>query len=249
MCGYSAYTAPNAGPEYKWSIRTLAGEMTSCLYENADCTGPVIGGVRFTNSGACVYSGCTKVSDALHEAYGGECNGGTLQHSGPTCTLNYFGTSPPLTETLTRTTRELTGGGCDPGNGFVTVSGLKETLSAPDTIEAAISRATFTEGTSCCAVTGIIGSTTAQSTAPMSVGESTSVILDIRVINGPPSTSRTVKLFFLNYVNSTSVPLGETTAEMEVTFDGGGVAELEYDMPQPEGDRRRCLDAYALVPL
>lgn len=251
LCGYSAYEDENAGPEYKWQTRTLEGDMTLCYYDTEGCTGTILGGFKIINSGACAYSGCTKTSDALQQTYTTEdCSSYTLSSSGAVCSLNYFSTISPVVETFTRTTREISVSGCDDaGDGsYISVSttGLKETLSDPDTIEAAIARETPVEGASCCAVTGIIGTTTAASDAPIAVGESTSVTMALSITGGTPSTDYVLTITFKNYVDSTSTEEAETTLEIELTTDVAGEWADDVAIPQPDSDHRRCYDRYTL---
>jgi hypothetical protein len=261
LVGWSAYTNPNAGPIYKWKSRTLSGSFEDKVTPGSPSTECALAsqGV-FSGTATRDETGLT-ASANLHyidyQEYGpipcvidseADYPVVDMRNANPPWTTVIAGTCPgsPVGEIYyqftSQTTCTVTRCGGSPSSGSGT-----ETLGDPDTVEAAIARATPTAGTSCCAVTGLIDSTSVEDTTPISVGESTSVTLTIN-LTGEPSTSYDIELTFKNYIDSDDTPLTDTTETITITTDGAGLAEIEYDIPQPGEDRRTCYHSWRHVP-
>lgn len=132
-------------------------------------------------------------------------------------------------------------------NGYGTAA---ESLSDEQTLYSALEAADpeAEPGTSCCAETTSATLTTPESIDSISM-TGTAVRLKITV-EGLPETSYPLRLRF-SHTNlaDPGEEIDDTLEELEVTTDEAGIAEVEYDIPQPAPDHRTCFvrvesDAY-----
>ncbi len=269
LCGFSGYddgSYDSGNPELwegqgkKWTTRVFAGSLE---FKDGTCAPGGVGGparVSFTLSGDNLEecSGSTPgSSSARYDDLSYTCATpsslvatytnyarilGASSGIGDIVTVGYASTSATLTE-FTVTGDEV----------LVTdrmwFGSATETLTIPDTVAAAIARATTpTAGTSCCAETGEItvgNLTEPESTVSITLGSSTSVTLTV-TINGLPETEYVVRIRYSNTYDGDPTPDTYDTLPA-VETDIYGVAEFDVDIPDPVPLATRCFVSAEIV--
>jgi hypothetical protein len=260
LLGYSAYENENAGPIYKWRNRTFSGNAERRQGTCVDCPEGLL---NFRSIG--ILSGSNTIDDDGIETIGATGIRTDSPVISPCSEPSEFQASYYIEDIrsaepwggqtflrgaayeVTLLTATMTGAECAGEAVTEKYFGVSvETISVPDTIEAAIARETPVEGGADCAVTGIVAATSARSSIPIGVGESTSVVMDLSIVGGLASTEYILTIVFKNYVDSTNVELAETTMDINITTDVNGEWADSVDIPQPESDRRRCYERYEI---
>lgn len=230
LCGFEPYEEQETCVRYR--TKTISAEFedpnSSCEYDR-----------RYVYTGAAVYGegGCSITQYAKFNSFRKDppdCEETPIVVDGDVTQIENLSVDvqdPPCaagkqtTGVITSAT-VFTVTGCD-----FTGSGT-ETLSDPDTVEAAILRADDpTTGTSQCAFTG--------EQTDCSFGDSQTTTGTFTV-TGEADTSYTIRICVRTYPTDDQTDYEDSCEDVSVTTDGDGIAEFEYTLPQPEPGFTSC---------
>ena len=251
LCGWSGYrpdgntqtdndpTAPWQGR--KWRFRRIIGTLEQRFFHDSSCT-TCDQVFDFTWDTADLEAFCdgtfqtTTRTDTGTVGFG-DCT--TIASTTTSSESTVLGPVGALAPVVTLTSRTRTGP--NTCSGSVIVSGTaSETLTDElDLADETISQnPTPDDPPVCCASTGTPSLTSPESTAPITYGTSTAVVLKISIRGGAPSTAYDVTL---NFDDS-------STTVLTITTNSLGEADDEYTIPQPDAGEELCFTSATIAP-